>query len=251
MQIRKGIYLMGLAGLICCCLPKLYAQESPVENDPGGHDKVAFKLTPSFYKSSDESHAADINLRGSLGSHTAWLGFYRDNGQFQQTRSGYEYRSDFSVLRTVLSAQVASGGFLGGSITAEIGDKNYAIVGWGRTNLKDYYNLNFDPNDAITLGVGSRAIEKFELSLFHIWDDRLHTQQHVSHALVRYKPNELNRWTVDLSQKRGLTGTGNFVRGYAGSVTYDFGNYFARVARDQYVNFSDVTQNRFSVGLRF
>lgn len=246
MQSRNVAYLICVASLGLCCTQTLHAQDIPDENG-----KLAFKLTPSFYKSSDDSHAIDVNLRGSSGSHIAWLGFYRDNVNIQQTRSGYEYRGEFNLVRTVLSGQLASGGFLGGSVTAEIGDKNYAIVGWGRTNVKNYYNLNFDPNDAVTLGVGSRTLEKTELALFHIWDDRLHTQQHVTHAIARYKPTELERWTFDFSQKRGFTGTGNFVQGYSGSVTYDFGNYFARIARDQFVNFSDVAQNRFSLGLRF
>jgi hypothetical protein len=229
----------------------IFSTHSNAEEPTPESGKIAFKLTPSYYMSSDGNNAADVNLRGMVGAHTAWIGFYRDQANFQQARTGYENRHDFGLVRSVLSAQLASGGFLAGSVSAEIGGDTFAIAGWGRTNLKNYYNLNFDPNDAITLGIGSRAVPKTELSLFHIWDDRLDTKQHVTHAVVRYKPTDIERWTVDASYKHGMNGDGVNVQGYALSVTYDYRDYFARIARDQYANFSSNTQNRFSLGLRF
>ena len=232
-------------GLLLACIGSADAQ-----SDNAGQG-IAFKLTPSYYSTSDDTRSLDINLRGNKGPHTAWLGQYNDGTGFAQTRTGYEYRSSFEWARTVLSAQLASGGFAGGSVSAEIGHANYAIVGWGRTNLANYYNLNFDPNDAITLGFGTRALPKTELAVYHLWDDRLPTEQRVTHAVLRYKPSDSERWTLDLSNKRGLTGTGNWVNGFALSVTYDFGDYFARLAVDQNVNFSDNTQTRVSFGLRF
>ena len=232
-------------GLIATGLGVAHAQDADAK---GG---IALKLTPSYYSTTDGTHALDVNLRGVSGPHTAWVGIYRDSLSFQQARAGYEYRSDFDWLRTVLSVQAAQGGFLGGSVTAEIGRENFGIIGWGRTNLRNYYNLNFDPNDAITLGFGSRALPKTEWSVFHIWDDRLGTRQHVTHAVVRYKPSDAERWTVDLSAKHGTSSSGAYVSGHALSVTYDYGSYFARLARDQYVNFSDDTQTRVSLGLRF
>ena len=238
------IFLTACA--IICVATRANAQDAAAEKND-----IAFKLTSSYYDVSDSSHAFDVNLRGSIGAHTTWVGFYKDSLSFKQTRTGYEYRGDFNLIRTVASIQAASGGFAGGSLMAELGDENYVIAGWGRTNLKDYYNLNFDPNDAITLGIGSRAFKKTEVSLFHIWDDRLHSRQRVTHAVIRYKPTELQRWIIDVSQKQGLISGDSFIRGYAVSVTYDFGNFFARIARDQYVNFSNDTQNRFSLGMRF
>lgn len=237
-----------------CCVGfgiAIFSTHSNAEEAASNSSKIEFKLTPSYYTSSDGNNAADVNLRGVVGAHTAWIGLYRDQANFQQARTGYENRHDFGLVRSVLSAQLASGGFLGGSVTTEMGRDTYAIVGWGRTNLKNYYNLNFDPNDAITLGIGSRAFPKTELSMFHIWDDRLDTKQHVTHAVVRYKPTEAERWAVDASYKHGMKGDGGNVKGYALSVTYDYRDYFVRVARDQYANFSDTTQNRLSLGLRF
>lgn len=143
------------------------------ENEPV---PVEIKLTPSYYQASDRNNAWDTNIRGSRGPQGGWIGFYRDHNGFQQTRAGYELTRDFQLTHIVLSAQPASGGFLGGSINAQLGGPVYAIVGFGRTNLRTYYNLNFDSNDAITLGIGTKAIPATEISLFHIWDDRLDTR---------------------------------------------------------------------------
>ena len=228
----------------------------PAQAQEAGPDdgKISFKFTPTYLSSSDGNNALDLNLRGVIGAHTAWLGHYRDKEGFSQARGGYENRQTFGpfgLARTVLSLQLASGGFAGGSVTAELGGETYAIAGWGRTNLRNYYNLNFDPNDAITLGVGTRAIAHTELSIYQIRDDRLGTGQRISHAVARYKATESERWTVDMTRKSGMTDTGARVAGYGLSVTYDFGNYFARLARDPYANFTDASQTRVSLGLRF
>ncbi len=244
-------HLLHFCATCASCAVLWCAPHAALAQD-AANEKIAFKLTPSYYLTQGAGSAWDVNLRGSKGAHTAWLGIYRDSTGFQQARTGYEYRSDFGWARSLLSLQAAAGGFRGWAVTAELGQENYAIVGWGRTNLRSYYNLNFDPNDAITLGFGSRALPKTELSLFHIWDDRLPTQQHVTHAVLRYKATDAERWTADLSAKRGLSSSsGALVSGKALSVTYDFGDYFARLARDQYVNFSDATQTRVSMGMRF
>jgi len=234
------------------------AQTQTAENLPlqtasaeSADDKVSFKLTPSWYRSDDGTRAGDINLRANTETQTAWLGYYRDKTGFAQTRAGYENKIDGGGLRTVLSAQLASGGFVGGSITSEIGGDTYGILGFGRTNLRDYYNLNFDPNDAITVGVGTRAFEDTELTLFHLWDDRLHTHQRVTHAIIRHKLANKQRLTLDISRKSGLSTEDSFVRGYAATLTYDFRQYFLRAARDEYVNFSPNTQYRVSLGARF
>lgn len=144
----------------------------PVQEAAPEGGKIAFKFTRTHLSSSDGNDALDLNLRGVIGAHTAWLGHYRDREGFSQSRGGYENRQDFGLARTVVSLQLASGGFAGGSVGAELGGETYAIAGWGRTNLRSYYNLNFDPNDAITLGVGTRAVAHTELSIYQIRDDR-------------------------------------------------------------------------------
>ena len=212
---------------------------------------IAYKLTPSFYQASDGNNAVDVNLRANIGSHTAWIGEYRDKDGYRQARTGYENRLDLEFTRWVFSAQFASGGFAGGSVTTEIGGDTFGILGFGRTNLRDYYNLNFDPNDAITIGVGSRALHNTELSFFQVRDDRLNTQQRVTHCVWRYKPSDLQRITVDASYKSGLTNENILIAGYGLSATYDYDRYFGRIARDQYANFTRSHLTRFSLGMRF
>jgi len=214
-------------------------------------DAIAWKFTASSYRSSDSNNAVDFNLRGNRGPHTGWIGYYRDDNGARQARAGYERHVDMPWLRTVLSAQVASRGFFGGSITSEVGGDNYLLVGWGRTNLREYFNLNFDPNDAITLGIGTHAIADTDLSLFQIRDDRLHTGQRVTHAMLRRSFDDKQRITVDLSRKRGLDSDGMFITGSSWTVTYDRGAYFARLAHDPYAGFSPATQTRISAGMRF
>lgn len=111
--------------------------------------------------------------------------------------------------------------------------------------------MNFDPNDAITYGVGTRAIEHHELSLFQVFDDRLGTQQRISHLVWRYKPNESQRITMDASYKTGIDAENVFIHGYGLSFDYSVGDYFARVAREQHANFASSDLTRFSIGLHF
>jgi hypothetical protein len=245
--IAANIWILS-AGLVLNVA--VYAADVP-DNAEENSKKVEYKLTPSFYQSSDGNNAVDINLRANIGQHTTWIGQYHDKDGFNQTRTGYEYRQDFRQVRLVWSAQLASRGFIGGSATSEIGGETFGMIGFGRTNLRDYYNLNFDPNDAITVGIGSRAISNTELSLFHTWDDRLDTHQRVTHFVYRYKPTDSDRLTIDTSYKRGLTGDDIFVRGYGLSATYDYRQYFVRLARDQYANFTANHLTRFSLGMRF
>src|SRR3954447_14078040 len=167
---------MALLGASAACATD-QANGSPRESEP-----ISFKFTPSYYDQSDGNVATDFNIRASRGPHTGWFGFYRDHTDFRQSRLGYEYTQDMGPAHLVWSAQAASGGFLGGSINAQIGDPVYVIAAFGRTNLRPYYNLNFDPNDMMTLGVGSRQIAQTDISLYHIWDNRVDTRQHVTHV---------------------------------------------------------------------
>ena len=212
---------------------------------------IAWKLTLGRYASSDGNPAWDANLRGTRGAVTGWLGVYRDRAGLQQWRSGIEHRSDGDALRTLLSLQSASGGAWIGAANAELGTSTYAIVGWGRTNLRNYINLNYDPNDAITLGAGTRAIADTELSLFQVRDDRLHTGQRVTHAVLRRRFEAEQRVTLDFFIKRGLAADGQFVHDKSLTLGYDRGPWFARLSHDPHAGFAFATQNRVSVGTRF
>ena len=212
----------------------------------------AFKFTPSIYSNRDAAQATDLNLRGNLGPHALWIGQYRQAGFGQQTRAGYEYTASLDWAQLVYSAQTAEGGFAGGSVTAQIGRRIYGIAGWGRTNLQPYYNLNFDPNDALTLGVGGWWGTQHQISLLHIQDDRLHTGQQVTHLIWRYHPDGAQRLTLDLSRKQGRSAAdGPWLSGNSLSLSWDWQRYFLHAAVDHKVNFTDDTQKRLSLGWRF
>lgn len=221
-------------------------------------DQWAFKLTPSMYRNSNQASASDLNLRANLGSHVAWIGHYSqgesaDNAKFTQTRVGYEYSIPMPFGQLTPSVQAASKGFYGGSLTAQIGGQDlYGILGFGRTNLKPYYNLNFDPNDAITLGMGMRLPDKALLSFFLVHDDRLSTGQNVTHLVWRKNISDHQYITIDTAYKHGREDAqSDVVKGRMLSLGFDHKQYFVKIARDQKVNFSNTDQTRVAAGMRF
>ena len=217
-----------------------------------GTEDWTFKFTPSAYSGRQQTTASDVNLRGNHGQHTVWLGHYTRPGEFQQTRSGYEFNARTSFVQWTPSFQVASHGFWGGSLNAAIGETVYGLLGLGRTNLKDYYNLNFDPNDAVTYGLGWHAQDNNQWSLFTIHDNRLHTGQVVTHGVWRHATDAHHRWTVDLSRKQGrATPDSPMVQGRSWALTYDHEALFFKLAQDQKVNFSGLDQWRAAMGWRF
>lgn len=232
-------------------LNNAYATDNSADIKATEPAKITYKLTSSYYQASDNNNAVDVNLRANVDVHTAWIGEYGDRNGFRQFRTGYEYSPDLGIVRPTFSAQLASGGFIGGSVTTEVGGDTFAIVVIGRTNLHNYYNLNFDPNDAITIGVGTRAIPHNELSLFQVFDDRLDTQQRITHFVWRYKPTDKQRLTLDATYKTGLDADNIFIHGYGISVDYSYKQYFVRAAREQYANFANSDLTRFSLGLHF
>ena len=212
----------------------------------------AFKLTPSFYATAQEHNALDLNLRANNGPHALWVGQYQRGAEFQQTRIGYEYAAHFDWGQMVPSLQVASGGFAGGSLNFQIGKPVFLIAGLGRTNLRNYYNLNFDPNDAVTLGLGTHLGNGHQVSLFTVKDNRLATDQVVTHALWYWAASARDHWSLDVAYKDGRSSAGEArVTGRSVSVTYDHHPTFVRLAYDEKVNFSAHDQTRLSVGLRF
>lgn len=246
---RKTVFLL-------VCLARLGAASADV-SPPGGAEPVGesawqFKLTPSFYRTGNQPDATDINLRANHGPHALWLGYYRRGSEFEQTRTGYEFTAETAFGKLVPSLQLATHGFVGGSLNAELGEQVFALLGYGRTNAQDYYNLNFDPNDSITYGLGTRLLPKSTLSLFTVKDNRLHTGQMVTHAVWRYQATADQRWTVDLSSKHGRASADEeSVSGQALAVTYDYRAVFVRLARDRKVNFTADDQTRVALGLRF
>ena len=231
----------------------VYADATPSSgSEVAAAEAWAFKLTPSYYATTHEKDAADLNLRANQGPHAVWLGYYWRGSEFEQIRTGYEYTAQLPFGQLVPSLQLATHGFAGGSINVQVGDLIYVLMGFGRTNTRDYYNLNFDPNDSVVYGLGTRLLPKSNVSVFTVKDNRLHTGQVVTHMVWRVAPDDHQRWTVDLSSKHGrATADDEVVSGKAISVAYDYRNLFIRLARDRKVNFTAEDQTRLSLGLRF
>lgn len=235
------------AAALLALAPCAFAQ-APAEDANAA--EVEFKFTPTYLHSSDGNHATDLNLRFGRGPHIGWVGHYRDRSGYRQGRLGYEYRVELDWARVALSAQYAQGGYVGASVGAELGGDTFAIVGIDRNNLRDYYNLNFDPGNAVVLGAGTRVVPKTDLSLFQVRDARLNTHQQVTHAVLRWRPAKGRRLTLDLFHKSGEGDSGR-VRGTGIGIGYDQDNLFVKVVRDPYVNFTSTRQMRISVGVRF
>ena len=233
---RPGVLLLALAGLCCTCQA----------DEP---EQPHFKLTLGSYRYSDGSTGEDSNLRWQSGDSHAWLGHYRDASFGEQSRLGFDTSVALAPgLQLLPSLQAATRGFMGASANLQIGAPWYAIVGWGRTNLRPYFNLNFDPNDALTLGAGWQGPAGQSVQLYCIADDRLHTGQKDWHLLARQPLAEGRRLTLDLLRKTGDAGP---VRAWGLAATLDYPGWFVRLARDPKQNFSALDATRLSFGLRF
>jgi hypothetical protein len=237
------------------------AIEDRADNDPSVPKQdgtIAWKLTATSLRETEQRSAIDLNLRGNEGANTFWLGHYQRGSEFLQTRAGYERQLEIPIGRIVGSAQLATRGFLGGSVTAELGTGSaFGLLGLGRTNLKTYYNLNFDPNDSQLYGAGWRQSKDTVLTLYQIRDDRLGTGQRVTHLVLRTKPERRTRWTIDLFRKKGYGGDADEAgerpsfKGTGFALAYDFEPWFVRVAWDPKVNFTSSDMLRVAGGMRF
>lgn len=229
--------LLGLGALV-----QAHAQSDDSDQHP-------FKLTVGYYQYADDQ-GKDVNLRWQHGSTHVWGGHYEDHGFGAQDRIGADTSMDVSEMVSVQpSVQAATGGFVGGSLNAQVGHDWYGLVGFGRTNLKPYFNLNFDPNDAITLGAGHQFANGQNWSVFVVHDDRLHTGQTDWHLTARI-PVADDRLSLDLMHKAG-EGDSGYVKAWSLSATWDFPRWFLRLALDPKQSFSAEDAWRLSGGVRF
>jgi hypothetical protein len=213
-------------------------------------DDRPFKLTLGDYRYSDGYDGQDLNLRWRHDDTNVWVGEYRDKVFGSQARAGFDTSIDLGhAVSLQPSLQAATRGFVGGSLNLQAGDPWFVLAGWGRTNLKPYYNLNFDPNDAITLGAGWHGAQGRTVSLSVVADDRLHTHQKDWHLFGRWPVGD-ERLTLDLMRKTG-DGDAGPVHAWALSATLDFPRWFLRVARDPKQNFSAQDATRVAAGVRF
>jgi hypothetical protein len=192
----------------------------------------------------------DINLRWRRDDTDAWVGIYGDQVFGTQGRAGAD--TSIAVTRAIQlqpSVQIATMGFVGGSLNLQVGDRWFGIAGIGRTNLKPYFNLNFDPNDALTFDFGHHTADGSLYTLFVVADDRLGTHQKDWHFNARIPVRDM-RVTLDLLRKSGLSDVGPITAwGFTG--TWDWPRWFLRLARDPYENFSAQSAWRVAGGVRF
>ena len=256
--LAVGAFLVSLGlvlGSSCAFAIEDRADVDPNDRlDPG--EVVSWKATVSNYRDSVRGQAYDLNLRGNTADFAFWLGEYREAGGFDQTRVGTEYGHRLLMGRLVGSLQAATGGFLGWSLTwdgKQEGRPGFApLVGFGRTNNKPYYNLNFDPNDSILAGGTFSSPAVGVLMLYQIRDDRLHTGQRVNHLVWRKSLSQDRRITLDAFSRRGAEAPGEPVYcGLGATLTLDLGDTFLRLGYDPKANYTDANIARIAAGIRF
>ena len=236
---------IGRLRLACAVLVMAFMPLAAAAEDSG--DSHPLKLTAGSYHYSDDTNGIDLNVRHSSDFGNAWLGYYRDDN-VSQWRTGWD-RQFGETVRVQPSLQLASGGFVGGSVQAEVGAPWFAAAGLGRTNLRPYVNLNFDPNDSYVLALGRRD-EARVVMLELVHDNRENPDQRHVHLYYRESLRGGNRVTIDVLHKAG-TVEGEFIRRWGCTLTYDWPRFFARLAYDPKTNFTPVDAWRFSVGTRF
>ncbi len=219
-----------------------------------------FKLTVGSYSVSGgglpSGPGLDVNLRYSYGgdgngSGHAWVGWFRSPVLgFSQLRGGWDATYALGAVRALPSLQAASGGFVGGSLALETGTTWFGGAGLGRTNLRNYANLNFDPNDSVTLYGGYRWDDADSVVVQVVRDNRQNPDQQNAHLIWRNEMDNGQRLTLDLLLKQG-TVDGQYMRRTGFSATWDWPRWFLRFAWDPKVNFTPQNMLRLSAGARF
>jgi hypothetical protein len=236
---------MKFCQLALAALLAFFAATSGAEDDPG------YKLTMGRYTYSGGVGSYDINLRNSSDADNVWLGYYESRARAEaQLRGGWDHTFDMGGVRLSPSVQVASMGFSSLSAQAETGETWFAGTGIGRTNLRPYANLNFDPNDAWMVSLGRRDPSGEVFYLQQVRDNRLNPDQRHVHAYYRTPLSDGQRITVDLLHKTGLVGD-TLIHKWGLAVIYDWPRFFISVAYDPKVNFTTDNMLRTSAGFRF
>lgn len=211
----------------------------------------AFKLTAGHYAFSSGAIGTDINLRNNSTAGNLWLGYYesKDRGEYQW-RGGWDRTFDVKGVRLSPSLQAAAQRFAAFSAQVEAGDIWFVGAGLGRTNLRPYWNLNFDPNDSWTASVGRRTTTGEVFYLQQVRDNRQNPDQRHLHAYYRTQLPNRDRLTFDLLYKTGMVDE-NSIHKWGASVTYDWARFFIHIAYDPKVNFTADNMWRASLGTFF
>jgi hypothetical protein len=255
-------------GMVSIAAPMTLALQGLFFVVPASAEEPAFKLTTGllFGKAGEDpsSRAIDVNLRHTSRYGTVWLGWFRQPDpdvalDMTQGRVGWDNTFDVGAFRVQPSIQAASAGFWGGSLNVETGatihPNWYAGAGLGRTNLRPYVNLNYDPNDALMASGGYRWSAHESVGVQWVRDNRDNPEQRHLHLIYRTGLAESQRLTLDVLSKSGNV-TNNAgdtfkINKLGASITYDWREHFVRLAYDPKVNFSNQDMLRVSAGTRF
>ena len=157
-----------------------------------------------------------------------------------------------STLEKYCTAAIAAGGVTGlrgrQRELCRPSASGSGLAGFGRTDARPYFNLNFDPNDALTFGAGHQSADGLSYVLFVVADDRFHTGQRDWHFNIRIPAGDSHA-TLDLLRKSGLSDAGP-ITAWGFSANWDWPAWFLRVAYDPYQNFSAQNAWRFAGGVR-
>ena len=251
--------------ILCCCALSSLAQSTSASPQPSPSpeaktetrdpiersDEFKSKLTFSVYFTNGE-RLYDLNLRHQFGPLTAWIaGFAQPNGT-KLIRVGAQYDYKKAWFHFVPTLEVATTKAVSGSLYSELGSGNtIAIVGVSRTNLKSFFDLFWDPSDAVQLGVGHKLSSYDRIQAYSIFDVRLHTEQQNTHVVWRHKLNANNGITFDGVFKTGREDSGKFIHTAGIGAYYDRPKWFWKVYYDPHVNFTSHTMVRTGIGLKF
>ena len=234
-------------------VPSATAQELQAAAQPTttASEKPANKLTLGGYHFSETGNAFDINLRHTNDFGDTWLGYYNSaRREEHQGRVGWDNTFETGPIRITPSAQLASRGYFAWSANIEAGNSWFVGAGFGRTNLKPNWNLNFDPNDSYSLSAGRRSPDGESIAFQWVRDDRENPDQRHLHAVYRKPLAGGERVTIDLLRKQGLVDD-VMIHRLGASFTYDWRKFFIRLAYDPKVNFTSENMARLVVGTRF
>lgn len=215
----------------------------------------SYKLSTAVYSTKDPSGMTlpgfDTNLRSSSQWGNTWLGFYETQGkEIQQSRIGWDNSYQLNAFRVLPSLQSATGGFLGTSLGLETGEDFFLGVAIGRTNLKNYVNLNFDPNDAWSFSSGYRWSQAHQLGIQIVHDNRQNPDQQHAHLSYRQELAHQQQILIDLLYKTG-TVDNNFIKEYGILLGFESHDWGLRLAYDPRVNFTNTDMRRLIFFHRF
>lgn len=213
-------------------------------------DDLAWKATGSLYVQ-EGGASGDLNLRRQAGVLAGWLGVFHDPHSDTVARAGLEADLHAGPLLVVPTLQAASNGLKAAQLYSEIGGASYAILGASRTNLRPFYNLSWDPNESVQLGLGRHLSRYDRLYAFTIFDVRLHTGQQDTHLLWRHRLGSRLGLTFDGLYKSGHTDSGRYVRAAGVGAYVDGPHWLLKTYFDPYVNFTDHSMFRLGLGAKF